>query len=137
MPLLLLLLLRFFVMPPLMCECDLGEASIRVGDVGEAEGRRCEGAPVEDVVVVVEMAVAVDTVVPGCLRFCPLLNLLAFSSFWGNESSMSAIWIEETVVGVICNGRMVGGCWVGANGTCVCVCVCVCVCANGVGRKNE
>lgn len=93
-----------------MCECDLGEvgeASIRVGDVGEAEGRRCEGAPV-DVVIVVEIVVVVDTV-PGCLRFCPLLNLLAFSSFWGNESSMSAIWMEVTVVGVICNECMVGG----------------------------
>lgn len=85
-----------------MCECDLGEvgeASNRVGDVGEAEGRRCEGAPVEDVVV--EIVVAVVTV-PGCLRFCPLLNLLAFSSFWGNESSTSAMWIVATVVGVAC-----------------------------------
>lgn len=88
-----------------MCECNLGEvgeASIRVGDVGEAEGRRFEGAPVEDVVVVIVEIVVTVEAVPGCLRFCPLLNLLAFSSFWGNESSTSAMWIVATVVGVVC-----------------------------------
>ena len=53
-----------------MYECNLGEvgeASIRVDDVGEAEGRRCEGAPVEDAVVVVIVVAVVS--VPGCLRF--------------------------------------------------------------------
>jgi hypothetical protein len=102
----LLLLLRFFVWR-LVCERDLGEvgeASIREDDVGEVDGRRCEGAPVEEEevqVVDVERAAAVVITVPGCLRFCPLLKRLAFSSFWGNESSTSAMVIEVTVVVVV------------------------------------